>query len=318
MDKLKNVFKGKELFLIIGVIVIGVSALWLSSLSIKPIKRENVTVSELSTQSTTSDETSNQETTTEEEPTTENIVETHESTTTENKVEQQPKVVESKNIVQNHSENQNKENNQVIEKQKEVVKQQEVVKQRTDERPMETTRKETVRETTTKQETTTNTTTQQTTTRNVSKIIHQSTSRAEQLEFLRYLNELRASLGLSQVKLDNSLNYGAEVRASELSTIGHIQVNGAKHVRLDGSKFWTVLPNRQIGECLTGTTAKDFTSTAPSNAKGTFERWKNSPGHYALMIEPELKSIGYAAARNLTGKSLYLNYIAVLITGYDY
>lgn len=123
---------------------------------------------------------------------------------------------------------------------------------------------------------------------------------------------------MSQVKLDNSLNYAAEVRASELSTIGSLDVNGVSHVRLDGSKFWTVLPGRQLGEILAGTTGKDYTVVGKTNAKGAFDRRKSSPGHYAIMTRPHLKSIGYAAARNLTGKKLYLNYIAVMIAGFDY
>lgn len=97
----------------------------------------------------------------------------------------------------------------------------------------------------------------------------------EAYAFVAKLNKLRASKGLSKLKVDKGLMKAAEQRAAELSVM-------FSHTRTDGTKCFTA--SKAInGENI----AYGF-----SDADSAYETWKNSPPHYANMTRGSFKSTG--------------------------
>lgn len=144
-------------------------------------------------------------------------------------------------------------------------------------------------------------------------------------EFLKLVNEERASKGLGALTLDESLEKGTDIRSKELAEWGHIRVGenlDQKHKRLNGDSFRTAfdyLPDydydgaRYLGEnllCNTMLPEKyDYeltTDDGPINcneylkdykkiAEDMFKMWKDSPGHYGNMMGEHYKTMWVSA-----------------------
>ncbi len=97
-------------------------------------------------------------------------------------------------------------------------------------------------------------------------------------EILNELNKLRKSEGLSTLVMDSQLLEGAMQRASEITIL-------YDHIRPDGSSFITIHENANAENIVLGF----------RDAKSAFESWKNSPKHYANMMNSKYKSIGIGA-----------------------
>lgn len=144
-------------------------------------------------------------------------------------------------------------------------------------------------------------------------------------QFLKLVNEERASKGLNALTLNESLEKGSDIRSKELAEWGHIRAGenyDIKHARLNGETFRTAfdyLPDyetskaRYLGENLLAYTIvpekEDYklnTDEGPIDcneylkdhkkiAKDMFETWKNSPGHYKNMMGKDYKTMWVSA-----------------------
>jgi len=110
---------------------------------------------------------------------------------------------------------------------------------------------------------------------------------------LENVNAYRAEVGVAPLVLDYNLSVAASVRALEL---GYWQYHSG-HLRPDGSQCFTVLSDlnykfQTAGENI----AKGFGGSADLVSEG----WKNSPGHYANMIDPSFTKIGISLVKTDT------------------
>ncbi len=97
-------------------------------------------------------------------------------------------------------------------------------------------------------------------------------------EVLRQLNELRASLGLSPLKMNPQMLEDAMQRSAELTV-------KFSHTRPDGSSCFTI--NSEImGENI---------AMGYSTPTDVMQGWINSPGHYANMVTSYYDSVGIGA-----------------------
>ena len=94
-------------------------------------------------------------------------------------------------------------------------------------------------------------------------------------EVLTYVNELRESLGVSQLKMDTSLMTSAMQRAAEIAVY-------FDHTRPDGSSCFSI-NGKMYGENI---------AAGSSTASGAYNQWYNSSGHYANMVNSSYNSIG--------------------------
>ena len=95
-------------------------------------------------------------------------------------------------------------------------------------------------------------------------------------DMLVLVNAERASKGLGALTLDKELTAAAMQRAAEISV-------DFDHNRPDGRSCFTV-SDKAGGE--------NIAANWSLEAKMAFEQWKDSPGHYANMMEEGFKSIG--------------------------
>ena len=100
-------------------------------------------------------------------------------------------------------------------------------------------------------------------------------------EMLGYINDLRASYGVSPLEGIEILDSAADIRAKELKTL-------FDHVRPDTTEYKTVfaqvgLNYHSIGENITYGMNKTYT------VKDAFENWKASQGHLSNMVNPDFK-----------------------------
>lgn len=122
-----------------------------------------------------------------------------------------------------------------------------------------------------------------------------SESNVKQLrtELANHVNQLRESLGVNALNFDVTLRKAAEIHSAYMAktnTLSHKQRKGtystpAKRVRKSGSKDFEI-----VGENILYSTEQDFPLSkkeVSALAKEMFESWKNSPGHYANMIDAE-------------------------------
>ena len=127
------------------------------------------------------------------------------------------------------------------------------------------------------------------------------------LEMLKLVNAERKRLGKSQLKWSDRLYALSRIRAEEIRDNGHIRFFAAngdvlKHVRDDKGKSWvtvfdkTEFERRGVGENLAGFTLPRNIYKAFSEktiAEILYNQWKNSPGHYANMIEDAYTEFGF-------------------------
>lgn len=122
-----------------------------------------------------------------------------------------------------------------------------------------------------------------------------SESNVKQLrtELTNHVNQLRESLGVPPLGSDIILKKAAQMHSvymAKTNTLSHKQRKGtystpAKRVRKSGSKDFEI-----VGENILYSTQQDFPlnkKEVSALAKEMFDSWKNSPGHYANMIDAE-------------------------------
>ena len=154
-------------------------------------------------------------------------------------------------------------------------------------------------------------------------------------EFLKLINTERAAQGKKPLVVDENLVRLAKIRSDEQAGVGSLRSNGKKHTRPDGTRFNTVfntLENADDRYGSRGENALDDSSmtgsavamlNATELAKGMFEQWKISPGHYRNMISDQWTSFGLSASYTAhstttpeyyTGKSM----IGITVFANDY
>lgn len=115
-------------------------------------------------------------------------------------------------------------------------------------------------------------------------------SRAADVDFNEYaeriiilVNEARAEEGLKPVYAVPYLNDLANIRAREL-------VEFWNHKRPDGSKFSTVIDQNLAPFWY----AAENIAAGLSTPEDTFEQWRNSPKHWAAILNPDITHMGAA------------------------
>ncbi len=110
---------------------------------------------------------------------------------------------------------------------------------------------------------------------------------------LTYTNQERAKAGLPALKWNNSLAYYARIRAGEI-------VIKFDHIRPNGQKYNSLNPSLINGENLVAG------MPVPVTAQVAVQKWMESAGHRANILEPRFKSMGAAYLIEPTG--IYKNY----------
>ncbi|AEA01894.1 SCP-like protein [Aerococcus sp. Group 1] len=120
-------------------------------------------------------------------------------------------------------------------------------------------------------------------------------------EFAKILNAERQSKGLIPLSYGDYLQEGADNRSQELAEYGDIRVNGKSHVRPhDGSSFRTAYdPTIRYGlsenSLLTFIVGNPYQLLSEKYlAEHAFNMWKESPGHYANMMNEDSKSFVFS------------------------
>lgn len=119
-------------------------------------------------------------------------------------------------------------------------------------------------------------------------------------EMFRLVNNLRASVGVNKLTEHTKLTTGSRIRSKELET-------KFSHTRPDGRSCFTVYPEVGIdyysfaGENIAQNWVEEG-DTEEMIALKLFTQWKNSPGHYANMINKNYTRIGFAVSIEDTGK----------------
>jgi len=108
---------------------------------------------------------------------------------------------------------------------------------------------------------------------------------------LQHVNQERARLGKSSLRLDSQLSNAAARRSQEI-------VQKFSHTRPNNKEWHSIYDEFNIFPLYIGeNVAKKSYSTAPSDeqlALDFYNLWKNSPGHYQNMIKTEYDMIGLA------------------------
>ena len=127
-------------------------------------------------------------------------------------------------------------------------------------------------------------------------------------EFLKLINTERAAQGKKPLVADENLIRLAKIRSDEQAGVGSLRSNGKKHTRPDGTHFASVFntlenANERYGtrgenaledSSMTGSAVAMLNAT--ELAKGMFEQWKASPGHYRNMISENYTSFGVSSS----------------------
>ena len=148
-------------------------------------------------------------------------------------------------------------------------------------------------------------------------------------EFLKLINTERAAQGKKPLVADENLIRLAKIRSDEQAGVGSLRSNGKKHTRPDGTRFNTVFNTLKDADMRYGTRGEnaleDSSMTgsavamlnATELAKGMFEQWKTSPGHYRNMISENYTSFGLSAsyaAHSTTSPEYYTGKTMIGIT----
>ena len=127
-------------------------------------------------------------------------------------------------------------------------------------------------------------------------------------EFLKLINTERAAQGKKPLVVDENLVRLAKIRSDEQAGVGSLRTNGKKHTRPDGTRFNTVFNTLKDADMRYGTRGEnaleDSSMTgsavamlnATELAKGMFEQWKSSPGHYRNMMSENYTSFGLSSS----------------------
>lgn len=113
---------------------------------------------------------------------------------------------------------------------------------------------------------------------------------SEEVAFVRILNDFRASLGLEPLLVSDAVSLAAERHSSDMAKYNFFShYTEASDWFPAGATPWDRMAvcgydyNTYKGENI---------AAGYSNAQAVFEAWKNSPGHYANMINPNYRVIG--------------------------
>ena len=126
-------------------------------------------------------------------------------------------------------------------------------------------------------------------------------------EVLKLVNKERARLGKSQLEWSDDLYHFSSIRAKELGDNGNIRFfdnNGdmMKHVRnSDGKEWYTVFDGTDYEDNALGENVANFSMSnnvykafnEKLIAKTLYDLWKESPGHYANMIDDDYTKFGF-------------------------
>lgn len=124
---------------------------------------------------------------------------------------------------------------------------------------------------------------------------------SEEQAFLVLINNYRAQNGLGSLTACTSLNRAAQGHSEDMR-----DKNYFSHTGLDGSSPWERSCDAcyELG-CGPMTAMAENIAAGNSGAQGTFDQWKNSPGHNANMLGASFKMIGIGRA---TGGGQYGTY----------
>ena len=100
-------------------------------------------------------------------------------------------------------------------------------------------------------------------------------------EVLDLVNKERAKVGVAPLKLNETLNSMASVRAAE-------SVENFSHTRLDGQSCFTIFNDFNMNYSHCG----ENLAAGNSTAAATVKQWVNSSGHYANMINSNFTEVG--------------------------
>lgn len=106
-------------------------------------------------------------------------------------------------------------------------------------------------------------------------------------ELLKYLNTYRTDVGAKPLWLDNDLSVLATIRALEISW--GMGIDKMAHTRPDGRKWSTVYTDMEYFYTAAGENIAAGQQSTASVSQG----WKNSPGHYANMINTDFTKVGF-------------------------
>lgn len=98
---------------------------------------------------------------------------------------------------------------------------------------------------------------------------------------LSMINDLRSSAGSAALVWDVELEKAALQRAAELTVL-------FSHTRPSGSSCFTAFPSSTAGS------RGENIAMGSLDATGAYNAWKNSPGHYANMVNGDFSSVGVA------------------------
>lgn len=124
---------------------------------------------------------------------------------------------------------------------------------------------------------------------------------AEELAFIGLLNDYRAQNGLGPVSACTSLNRAAQGHSEDMRDQNYFD-----HTGLNGSSPWARSCDAcyELG-CGPQTAMAENIAAGNAGAQGTFNQWKNSPGHNANMLGASFTVIGIGRA---TGGGQYGSY----------
>lgn len=99
------------------------------------------------------------------------------------------------------------------------------------------------------------------------------------------VNEARVENGLEPIYVVPYLCNVADIRAEEV-------VVSFSHKRLDGSSFVSAIDTNIVNYSL----AAENIAAGSDNAADTFQQWKESPGHWANILKPNITHMGIGVA----------------------
>ncbi|WP_137664475.1 MucBP domain-containing protein [Enterococcus hulanensis] len=129
-----------------------------------------------------------------------------------------------------------------------------------------------------------------------------------QQTIVQKVNDLRKSLGVSPLQENTKLTAAAYVRSTELK-------QRLAHIRPDGRDISTAITEQGLsivgypGENIAYDGRPASLVSGKAAGEAMFESWKNSPGHYANMIDADYKYIGvgvYCYGSQLYGAQLFV------------
>ena len=129
-----------------------------------------------------------------------------------------------------------------------------------------------------------------------------------QQTIVQKVNDLRKSLGVSPLQENTKLTAAAYVRSTELK-------QRLAHIRPDGRDISTAITEQGLsivgypGENIARDGRPASLVSGKAAGEAMFESWKNSPGHYANMIDADYKYIGvgvYCYGSQLYGAQLFV------------